>query len=61
MISARGGGVTPYNAIILYGEDLPERDTVFRPLGHKRVRISQAEVYDGVRKFVFTILRRAFN
>ena len=46
---ARGGG-TPYNG--LYGEAPPERGTFFRLQVYKRVRVSRAEVYEGVGKSV---------
>ena len=41
VLSGRGG--TPYNG--LYGEVPPERGTFFRLQVHKRVGISQVEVY----------------
>ena len=36
-------GDTPYNG--LYGEALPDKVTLFRFQGHKRIGISQAEVH----------------
>ena len=45
-----GGGGTPYNG--LYGEATPERGTFFRLQVHKRVGISQVEVYKRVGKSV---------